>query len=174
MQTTDVGLLIVRLVVGLIFAAHGAQKAFGWWAGPGWTGWVGVMERLRFRPTRVFAGVSMATELGGGLLLAAGFLTPVATMLIIGQSVVIIFKAHWPRGFWNRDNGFEFPLALAGGALGVALTGPGAISLDAVAGLLPPDGVRLVLVALGLIGGVATLAVPQLNRLAPGEDPPPS
>ncbi|MDT5050473.1 MAG: hypothetical protein QOG75_6377, partial [Mycobacterium sp.] len=82
--------------------------------------------------------------------------------------------AHWPRGFWNRDNGFEFPLALAGGALGVALTGPGAISLDAVAGLLPPDGVRLVLVALGLIGGVATLAVPQLNRLAPGEDPPPS
>jgi hypothetical protein len=56
----------------------------------------------------------------------------------------------------------------------VALTGPGAISLDAVAGLLPPDGVRLVLVALGLIGGVATLAVPQLNRLAPGEDPPPS
>jgi putative oxidoreductase len=132
------------------------------------------MERLRFRPTRVFAGVSMATELGGGLLLAAGFLTPVATMLIIGQSVVIIFKAHWPRGFWNRDNGFEFPLALAGGALGLALTGPGAISLDAVAGLLPADGVRLVLVALGLIGGVATLAVPQLNRLAPGEDPPPS
>ena len=88
MNDTDLGLLVIRLVVGLIFAVHGAQKAFGWWAGPGWAGWVAVMDRLLFRPAGLFAAVSMLAELLGGLLLAAGLLTPRSTMMIIGQSVM--------------------------------------------------------------------------------------
>src|SRR5215203_13866 len=96
MDTTDLALLIVRIVVGLTFAAHGAQKAFGWWNGPGMPGWQGVRERRGFRPTSLFAIVSMSAELGGGLLLALPLLTPLAVMAIVGQSVVIIVKSHLP------------------------------------------------------------------------------
>jgi putative oxidoreductase len=164
MDTTDLALVIVRVVVGLTFAAHGAQKAFGWWNGPGMPGWQGVMERLGFRPTGLFAAVSMAAELGGGLLLAAGLLTPLAVAALVGQSVVIILKSHLPRGFWNRDNGFEFPLSLAAGIVAIGLIGPGGVSLDAAFGLVPADGVRLGAIALGLLGGAAALAVPSLSR----------
>jgi putative oxidoreductase len=166
MDTTDLALVIVRLVVGLTFAAHGAQKAFGWWNGPGMPGWQGVMERLGFRPTGLFAAVSMAAELGGGLLLAVGLLTPLAVAALVGQSVVIILKSHLPRGFWNRDNGFEFPLSLAAGIVAIGLMGPGGVSLDAAFGLVPADGVRLGAIALGLLGGAAALAVPSLSRPA--------
>lgn len=156
---TNLGLLILRLVTGLILAAHGAQKAFGWWKGPGWAGWTAVMTRMGFRPVPLFAAVSIFAELGAGLMVAVGVLTPLATAALIGQMVVIIAKAHWPRGFWSRDNGFEFPLSLAGGVLAIALIGPGAYSVDAVLGLLPGDAVRLGLVALGLIGGALSIAI---------------
>jgi putative oxidoreductase len=163
MDTTDLGLVIVRLVVGLTFAAHGAQKAFGWWNGPGMPAWQGVMERLGFRPTGLFAAVSMVAELGGGLLLAAGLLTPVAVAALVGQSVVIILKSHLPRGFWNRDNGVEFPLSLAAGILAIGLIGPGGASLDAALGLVPADAVRLGAIALGLVGGAVALAMASLR-----------
>jgi putative oxidoreductase len=173
MNATDLGVLILRLVIGLTFAAHGAQKAFGWWGGSGFAGWQAVMERLRFRPAVLFAAISMAAELVGGLLLAVGLLTPLATMVIIGQFVIIIVKSHRPRGFWNRDNGYEFPLALAAGVVAIALIGPGAASIDSVVGLTVSDTLRIVLIAVGLIGGFATLAVPSLNQPAPGEAPAP-
>ena len=169
MDATDLGVLILRLVVGLTFAAHGAQKAFGWWGGSGFAGCQAVMERLRFRPAVLFAAISMAAELVGGLLLAVGLLTPLATMVIVGQFVIIIVKSHWPRGFWNRDNGFEFPLSLAAGVVAVALIGPGAASVDAIIGFALPESLRVGLIAAGLVGGLATLAVPSLSRPAPGE-----
>ena len=162
MSTFDAAALVLRLGVGLIFAIHGAQKAFGWWGGSGLAGWEAVMVRMGFRPARLFAAVSVAAELGGGLGLALGFLTPLAATLLIGQSIVIIFAAHWPRGFFNRDNGYEFPLALVAGIVAVLLLGPGSFSVDARIGFdLGPD-VRSVLLALGVVGGVATLAIPRL------------
>jgi len=155
---TDLGLLLLRLGVGLTFAAHGAQKAFGWWGGSGWMGWQAVVERMGFRPVPLFAALSVGAELFGGLSLALGLLTPLAATVLIGQAVVIIFKAHLPRGFWNRDNGFEFPLALAAGAVALGLTGPGAFSLDGLAGLSFGGDVRLGLVFVGLVGGAIALA----------------
>ncbi|HET7031390.1 MAG TPA: DoxX family protein, partial [Candidatus Limnocylindrales bacterium] len=139
MDTTDLGLLVLRLAVGLTFAAHGAQKAFGWWGGSGWMGWHAVMARLGFRPPAVFGAISIAAELVGGGLLAVGFLTPLAALILIGQGVVIIAKSHWARGFWNRDNGFEFPLALLAGTIAIALIGPGGASLDARLRVVVPD-----------------------------------
>ena len=164
MDTSDLGLLILRLGVGSIFAAHGAQKAFGWWSGPAWGGWQAVMVRLGFRPAAAFAGVSLVAELGGGVLLAVGFLTPLATLLLIGQLVVIIARAHWARGFWNRDNGFEFPLSLLAGAIALALIGPGALSVDSLLGIGAGEPLRLGLVALGAAGGLATASLPELAR----------
>ena len=162
MDTLDLGLLFLRLAVGLTFAAHGAQKAFGWWNGPGWAGWTAVVDRMGFRPTPLFAAVSIGAELLGGLALAAGLLTPFAAALLVGQSVVIILKAHLPRGFWNRDNGFEFPLALAAGAVAVGLAGAGSISIDSVLGFAFSDVERLGLVLIGLAGGAITVAASEI------------
>jgi putative oxidoreductase len=164
MDATDLGLLVLRLVVGLTFAAHGAQKAFGSFDGIGWAGWQGIMERLGFRPPLLFAAVSTGAELVGGLALAAGLLTPLAATIILGQSIVIIAKSHWANGFWNRANGFEFPLALLGGTVAIGLIGPGAISIDALAGFAPSETFRIALFVVGIVGGLVTLAVPTLTR----------
>jgi putative oxidoreductase len=164
MDATDLGLLVLRLVVGLTFAAHGAQKAFGWFDGIGWAGWQGIMERLGFRPIVLFAAVSTGAELVGGLCLAAGFVTPLAATILVGQLIVIIAKSHWANGFWNRANGFEFPLALLGGTVAIGLSGPGAISLDALAGFASSDEVRIALFGVGVVGGLLTLVVPTLTR----------
>jgi putative oxidoreductase len=166
-ELTDAGVLLLRLVVGLTFAGHGLQKAFGWWKGPGWTGWTGAVGRMGFRPALLWAAISIGAELGGGLLLAAGLLTPIAVMAIAGQSVVIILKAHWAKGFWNRDGGYEFPLALAAAAVAVGLIGPGALSGDAALGFMPPPEVRLLVIAVGLVGGALSFGLSLLPRPAP-------
>jgi len=163
MDATNLGLLVLRLVMGLTFAAHGAQKAFGWFDGIGWAGWQGIMVRLGFRPTVLFAAVSTGAELVGGVSLAAGFLTPLAATILVGQLIVIIAKSHWANGFWNRANGFEFPLALLGGTGAIGLIGPGAISLDAVDGFALSEAIRIALVVVGVVGGLLTLAVPSLT-----------
>jgi putative oxidoreductase len=166
-QLADLGLLLLRLVVGLTFAGHGAQKAFGWWNGPGRTGWTAAVAGMGFRPAPLWAAFSIAAELGGGLLLAAGLLSPIAVMAIAGQSVVIILKAHWAKGFWNRNGGYEFPLALATAAIAVGLIGPGALSVDAAVGFIPPAEVRILLIVIGLVGGALSYALSLLPAGAP-------
>lgn len=131
----DLGLLILRVVVGIIFAAHGAQKAFGWWSGPGYAGWTGAMTRMGLRPAPLWSAVSTGTELVGGLALALGLLTPIAAALLVAQSLVIVLRAHRAAGFWNANRGFEFPLALLGGSLAVLFAGPGDWSIDALLGM---------------------------------------
>jgi putative oxidoreductase len=160
-STFDAAAVILRLGIGLIFAVHGAQKIFGWWGGSGFSGWQAVMVRMGFRPAALFAAVSAGAELIGGLALAIGFLTPLAAAALVGQSLVIIFGAHWARGFFNRDNGYEFPLALVSGVVATLLLGPGAASVDAAIGFDVAPEVRVGLVALGVLGGVATLAIPR-------------
>jgi putative oxidoreductase len=159
-NAADLGLLLLRLVVGLTFAAHGAQKAFGWWAGPGWIGWQNAIGRMGFRPVGLFATLSVGAELVGGLFLALGAFTPFAAALLAAQSTVIIVKVHGPNGFWNKVSGIEFPLALGGAALAIGLTGPGAVSFDAVEGFVVADAVRAVVATAGVVCGVIALAVP--------------
>jgi putative oxidoreductase len=162
MATVDVALLILRIGVGLIFAVHGAQKLFGVWNGPGFAGWTAAMERMGYRPAPVFAGVSSLIELAGGLLLVAGLFTPVAAFALVAQSVVIIGAAHWRSGFFNKDGGYEFPLALATGVVAILFAGPGALSLDAAVGFALAPEVRGALFVLAIAGGLGTLAVPVL------------
>lgn len=163
-SATSLGLLVVRVVAGVVFAGHGAQKAFGWWSGPGFAGWRGAMERMNMRPASFWAAVSTAAELGGGILLALGLLTPVATAALVGQTVVIVFLVHLPKGFWNAKGGIEYPLTLGAIALAVTATGPGSVSLDAALRLSYPPEVRPVVFVLGVIGGLVALAIP---RMAP-------
>jgi putative oxidoreductase len=126
----EVGLLILRLVIGLTLAAHGTQKLFGWFGGYGIAGTGQFFEQLGFRPGRLHAALAGIAETAGGLLLAAGLFTPFAAAAVIGVMVVAVGSVHWAKGFFVHNGGFEYNLVLAAGALAVAFTGPGAISLD--------------------------------------------
>src|SRR5918911_1311101 len=161
MTSADFGLAFLRLAIGLTMAAHGAQKAFGWWSGPGPEGWRKAVASMGFEPAGLFARVSTLAELAGGMFLALGLLTPFAAAILVGQSIVIIGHVHAPKGFWNKNAGYEFPLALAAGAVAVALTGPGLLSLDNVLGLRFDDTVRTALLVVGAVGGLGALMVPR-------------
>jgi putative oxidoreductase len=167
MTTFDLAVLFLGLAVGLTFAAHGAQKAFGWWGGPGMAGWQGAMEHMGFRPARPFALVSMAAELIGGAFLAIGFLTPFAAALVVAQTTVIILQVHLAKGFWVAKGGIEFALQLGIGALALGLLGRGALSLDGALGWTFGVGTRVDLLILGLVAGVFTIAIPRLANRTP-------
>src|SRR3982074_1691148 len=121
-------LLIVRLVVGLGFAAHGAQKLFGWFGGYGLAGTGGFFESVGFKPGKLFAGAAGAAELLGGLLLALGLGGPIASMLIISVMAVAILAIHLKSGFFS-PNGIELPLLYSALAVTFAFVGFGAYSV---------------------------------------------
>ena len=127
----DIGLLLIRLAAGLTIAAHGAQKLWGTFGGPGLKGTAGFVESLGFKPGRPYAWALGVAEAASGLALAAGFLTPFGAMAMIAVMVVAILAVHAEKGFFAADGGYELPLLIAVAAAGVAFTGPGAYSLDA-------------------------------------------
>jgi putative oxidoreductase len=157
----DAGLLVARLVLGVLMAAHGSQKLFGWFGGYGVNGTAGFFEALGFRPGRLFVVTAAAAEILGGLLLAAGFLSPVASGAIVAVMIVAGFSVHWTHGLFATTNGIEVPLLYGTGAVALALTGPGAYSIDTLAGLTPywTPAVAVAALALGAIGGAANLAL---------------
>ncbi len=153
------GLLILRVVVGLTLAAHGSQKLFGWFGGSGIKGWAGVVDRMRIRPAPAWAWIAALSEFGGGLLLALGFLSPLGSFAIIGAMLVAIATVHWPKGFFVTKGGYEFNLVLIAACAAVAITGPGAYSLDALVRLSTPEPVTLIVLTIATLAGVgATLA----------------
>jgi len=154
-----IGLFILRLVVGLTLAAHGAQKLFGWFGGYGLKGTGGFLEQLGFVPGRrnaVFAGLA---EFGGGLLLALGLATPLAAAIIVSVMTVAAVSVHLKHGFFNHNQGYEYPLILGIAALSVAFAGPGPFSLDAVLGVrLAGAGWGVAALVFGLAGAAVQLA----------------
>ncbi len=124
----DVGIFILRLVVGGLFAGHGAQKLFGWFGGYGLKGTGGFMESIGLKPGVAMAALAGISELVGGLLLVAGFLVPVAALLIVAAMDVSIVKVHGQNGLWSQQGGYEYNLVLIAAVVALALVGPGAIS----------------------------------------------
>jgi len=153
------GLLILRLAVGLIVAAHGAQKLFGWWGGPGMNGWTQIVQRLRIRPAEPWAWVAALAEFVGGTFLALGLLTPLAAAAMAGSMLVAIVTVHLAKGFWNGKGGYEFNLALLASAVALALTGPGTYSLDHALGIHLPEPATVIVTAIALIIGVTVTLV---------------
>jgi putative oxidoreductase len=128
------GVLVIRLVLGLTVAAHGAQKLFPVLGGYGPRGTGGFFAGLGFRAPVLMALAAGAAEFGGGLLLAAGLLTPLGALAVAIVMLNAIAVVHWRNGFWNTNGGFEFNLLIWATAVGIAATGPGRFSLDRLIG----------------------------------------
>ncbi|MBO7744279.1 DoxX family protein [Paenibacillus sp. MWE-103] len=125
----DLGLLLIRIVIGLLFVGHGAQKLFGWFGGYGPKGTGGWMESVGIKPGVAMAVVSGLMELVGGLLFGAGLLTTVGAVLIALTMLGAIAKVHGKNGIWSTANGYEYPLVVLVVVIGVALVGAGSYSI---------------------------------------------
>lgn len=128
-RSTDVGLLIVRVVIGAVFVAHGAQKLFGWWGGGGIEGTGAMFAQSGLTPGEPLAVLAGAGEFFGGILLALGLLTRLGAFSVGTSMVVAIIALHLPGPFLD---GYEFPLMLLGAAALLLLSGAGRLSLDAL------------------------------------------
>jgi putative oxidoreductase len=144
--------------VGLAFAAHGAQKWFGWFGGYGIAGTGAFFEQLGFHPGKRAALLAGVAETLGGLALALGAATPLASTILISVMLVAIVSVHWAKGYFVSNGGYEYPLLMGVAALTVALAGPGRFSVDAFAGR-EYAGLTWGLGALvvGLLGGTVQL-----------------
>jgi len=154
----NTGLLLLRLVLGLLLVGHGSQKLFGSFGGHGLDGTGGFFDTIGFRPGRQMAFIAGISEVGGGALLALGLLTPLASAVVIG-TLVVAGSVHLAKGVWGQDGGYELPLLYVVGAASLAFTGPGRWSVDHAAGLdsFAGNGWGLAALVLGALGGAVVV-----------------
>ncbi|MCU1729810.1 DoxX family protein [Pseudomonas sp. 7P_10.2_Bac1] len=124
------GLTVLRIFIGIVFAAHGSQKLFGWFGGGGLAGTAQWMESIGLAPGTLMALLSGGTEFFGGLALIIGLLARPAALGLSFTLLVAIFSVHIHNGLFMANNGYEFALALLGGTLAVLIEGAGRLSLD--------------------------------------------
>jgi len=131
--STQAGLapLAVRLPVGIIFAAHGAQKLFGWFGGYGLAGTGQFMESIGLSPGTVMAALAGGAEFFGGLALLIGLLVRPAAVVLAFTMVIAIFSAHISKGLFLANGGYEYALALLAVTVGLLISGAGRVSVDA-------------------------------------------
>lgn len=158
-MNADLGLLVLRVVVGLVVAMHGFMKLGLVGKGGSVAGVAGWFGSMGLRPGMFWALVVVAAEAGGGVLMALGLGGPIGPGLVFADLLVVTIVAHWAQGFWVAGGkaGWEFPLPLAAAGLAVALVGNGAWSLDAALGLTYPAPFPALWVGLMLAGAVAAL-----------------
>nr|WP_206328278.1 DoxX family membrane protein [Streptomyces sp. S3(2020)] len=156
------GLLLLRLGTGGVLAAHGAQKLFGWFGGHGIEGTGRFMESVGYAPGRTSATAAGLAEAGGGTLLALGLATPAAGAAAAG-AMAGAATVHAPNGFFNAEGGFEYAATLGLAATGLAVTGPGRLSLDHAIGHVFDRG-WMVPTALAVTAAATAVIVGARNR----------
>ena len=132
--TTEAGFgaLALRVPVGIIFAAHGAQKLFGWFGGYGLEGTAGWLESIGLAPGLLMALLAGGAEFFGGLALILGLLTRPAAFALSIAMLVAIFSVHFVNGLFMSNNGYEFGLALLAASVSLLFSGAGKASVDAL------------------------------------------
>jgi putative oxidoreductase len=169
----DTALLVLRLVAGLLFAGHGSQKLFGWFGGGGIERTGDSFESMGLRPGRLQATGAGFNEFAGGLLLAAGLLTPVAATLIIATMTAAVITVHAKNGPWNTSQGWELNALYATIGFTVAAIGAGQISLDHALGLdIAGIGWALAALAAGLLGGSGAVVLGRRASAHPAHGAP--
>jgi putative oxidoreductase len=164
----DLGLLLLRLALGLLLTGHGLQKAFGWFHGPGVTAAAELFESWGFYPGRPMVVLAASCEILAGVLLILGLGTPLAAAITIG-TMVVAAAPNAANGLWAARGGVELPLVYVLLGIVLALTGPGALSLDDRLSITLPGWAGVVAIAVGLLAST----VPLLRRHAPSPDPHP-
>ncbi len=161
-MSIDLGLLVLRLVVGLLMAGHGAQKLFGWFGGHGMKKFTGLIASMGLKPAGLWALLAGWGEFGGGLLFAIGLLNPLGAVGIIGAMLMAIVKVTWKKGLWGQNGGIETSLIYSAIAAVVGLVGSGAYSVDALIGLALPTTILFIVGVIGAIGitGIGAAATP--------------
>ncbi|MEV1076962.1 DoxX family protein [Streptomyces sp. NPDC050211] len=155
----DAGLLILRLVVGLLIAGHGVQKVSFRLGGHGLAGGTEEFRRDGFRGGRLTALAAGASQIGSGLFLAAGLLTPLAAMAAMGV-MTVAGTVKWHKGLWVQNDGYEYPLVLVVVSAALALTGPGRWSVDRALGVTPwPVWVAVAAIVIGPSSALLTRVV---------------
>ncbi|MEH6593581.1 MAG: DoxX family protein [Halioglobus sp.] len=120
----------VRIGAGVIFAAHGAQKLFGWFGGYGLEGTAGWMASIGLEPGMLLAALAGSAEFFGGLLLIIGLLVRPAALMLVVTMVVAIVTVHLENGLFMENNGYEFGLALLVISASLVFRGAGSLSAD--------------------------------------------
>ncbi|MEU6670244.1 DoxX family protein [Streptomyces sp. NPDC046727] len=167
----DLGLLLLRLGAGGVLVAHGTQKLFGWFGGHGLEGTGQFMESVGYAPGKASATAAGLAETGGGTLLALGLATPAAGAAAAG-AMAGAAAVHLPNGFFAQEGGYEYAATLGLAAAGLAVSGPGRLSLDHALGHVFDRG-WMVPVALGATAAGTALVVgarnQRMRRKAEGE-----
>ena len=125
--------LPLRLALGAIFVAHGAQKVLGLWGGPGLAQFASGQAPMGLKPAWFWLGAAALAELVGGALVLIGLMTRLGALLLLPVMLVAMFGVHWSGGFFITNQpmpGIEYTLALAGMALALLVSGGGRLSLD--------------------------------------------
>jgi putative oxidoreductase len=131
---SDIVPAIIRVVLGVLFFAHGAQKMLGWWGGPGYSAMMSAFESQGI--PAVFAFLAIAAEFFGGIGLILGFLGRIAAFGITVNMIVAILAVHWPNGLFmnwtgqQKGEGFEFHLLVLAITVSIMIVGSGAFSID--------------------------------------------
>ena len=137
--TMSNALSVLRLAVGLTLAGHGVQKLFGWFGGSVLTRLRQIFEQQGLKPVWLWVALAMVGEVGGGLSVALGFLTPLGAAGILGAMAMATFKSHWKNGFWLNKGGYEYALLLLIVSIAIGLIGPGAYAVDTLFGINLPQ-----------------------------------
>lgn len=126
------GITLLRVVAGLTFAAHGAQKLFGWFGGYGLEGVGQWMESIGITPGYLMAALAGSAEFFGGLALVVGLLVRPAALSLLVAMLVAMFAVHWPNGFFITNNGYEYALILGVISAVLMIEGAGKLSVDRI------------------------------------------
>src|SRR5438874_7501652 len=163
---SDLALTVIRVAIGLVLAAHGAQKVFGMFEGPGLEKWHGAVASMGFAQPRVLGTLAAFTELFGGLALAIGLYIPIAAAMLAVDMLVAIRKAHWAKGFFVQKGGYEYPLVLFIALCVIGVSPTMRYSVDVALGLFLANALWFAGVLVG--GLIAVVAAAMAGRQPEG------